>query len=208
MGDEAPKFKVVFVGDTTVGKTSIIQKYLNINQTITSTLGATSTRIDANFNDFDMIMNVWDTAGQDSFRNLVPVYAKGSHAVVIVFDVSNKSTYDHLNDWYNYLTQHVQHFKCVVVANKIDKNCEINFEDAYSWASEHNAELIKTSAVDGTNIEAVFETISKLLYERFHEKNDVETTEKGEEKKEKEPDATKEVDINQKEKEKKGGCSC
>ncbi|KAH0790435.1 Ras family protein [Histomonas meleagridis] len=206
MSEETPKFKVVFVGDTTVGKTSIIQKYLNIDKTITSTLGATSTRIDATFNDFEMIMNVWDTAGQDNFRNLVPVYAKGSHAVVIVFDLANKTTYEHVNDWYNYLIQHVQGFKCIVVANKSDLTPSIDINDAYAWASDHNAELIKASAVDGTNIEEIFETISKQLYELYHEKGTEETVAKDEGDQSKEPEPKKEVNLNQKEKEKKGGC--
>ena len=169
MTEDNPKFKVVFVGDSTVGKTSIIHKYMNLEQVTTSTLGATSTRVDYVYENFGMIMNVWDTAGQESFRNLVPVYAKGANAIVIVFDQANESSFNHLNDWYKYLKENVEMFRCIVVANKIDLEPVIDINDAYEWASAHGAEIVKVSAKDGTNISNLFEVIGKQLYEYYNE---------------------------------------
>ena len=205
-GDTTPTFKVVFVGDTTVGKTSIIHRFLHLDEATTSTLGATSTRVDTSFDGQAMVMNVWDTAGQDNFRNLVPIYAKGSQAAVIVFDQSKLESFEHVKDWYDYLNAHVQNLRIVLAANKSDKPPEVDFNVVYQWASDHNIELIKTSAKDGTNIEALFDTVSKLLCEsiREHEKQE-EKKQKAEKKQgSKEPET---VNITEEKKQtNKGGC--
>lgn len=167
MSEDNPTFKVVFVGDTTVGKTSIINKFVNLEQVTTSTLGATSTHVHHVYQDFEMEMNVWDTAGQESFRNLVPVYAKGAQAVVIVFDQAKASSYEHLSNWYDYLKQNVSNFRCVVAANKEDLEPVIDMNDAYGWAESHSAEFVRVSARDGTNISMLFDVIAKQLYELY-----------------------------------------
>lgn len=168
--EDTPSFKVVFVGDSTVGKTSIIHRFLHLDEATTSTLGATTTRVDTQYENTPLIMNVWDTAGQDNFRNLVPIYAKGSQAAVIVFDQSKNESFAHVKDWYDYLNQHVQNLSIILAANKSDLHSEVDFNQVYQWAAEHNIEMIKTSAKDGTNVEALFDTVAKQLYESLKEK--------------------------------------
>ncbi|EAY12472.1 Ras family protein [Trichomonas vaginalis G3] len=171
---EELKFKVVFVGDSTVGKTSIIHKYLKLDGEIPSTVGATSTRVDTIVNEKQLHLSVWDTAGQETFRNLVPVYAKGANAAVIVFDQSNKQTYEHVSGWYSYLQQHVGDIIIIVVQNKCDLNCDIDQAEVFQWAEEHHVQVISTSAKDGTGISSLFEILSKALYDTvFNHDEDV-----------------------------------
>lgn len=162
---ESLKFKVVFVGDSTVGKTSIIHRYLNLEDEIPSTVGATSTRIDTTVKNRQICLNVWDTAGQETFRNLVPVYAKGAQAAVIVFDQSNKTTYEHVTEWYSYLQQHVGNIIVFIAQNKCDLEAQIDVSEVFSWADTNHVQVIPTSAKDGTGVNTLFESLSKSLYD-------------------------------------------
>ena len=194
--DEEIKFKVVFVGDSTVGKTSIIRNFLKMDIEITSTLGATSSKIEATIEGKKIVMNVWDTAGQETFRNLVPVYARSSNAAVIVFDQTNKTSWEHVNEWYNYLSETVGNIYITLVANKSDMDCVIDLNDVYVWASEHKVELIRTSAKDGTNVDTLFDTLSQALFKRYNEsKQEAQPSPQSEGEKEEKQDIA--LDTNQ-----------
>ncbi|OHS97463.1 Ras-related protein Rab-11A [Tritrichomonas foetus] len=170
MAEEDLKFKIVFVGDTTVGKTSLIHRFLNLDPVNASTTGATSTRAETQVDGKTVILNVWDTAGQETFRNLVPIYAKGSHAAIIVFDQTNQATYDHVDGWYSYIREQVGDKTIIcLAANKSDLPPVVPTETALSWAAEHNVEMMRTSAADGTNVETLFETVSRLLVKQNEE---------------------------------------
>lgn len=195
---EELKFKVVFVGDSTVGKTSIIHKYLKLDGEIPSTVGATSTRVDTIVNEKQLHLSVWDTAGQETFRNLVPVYAKGANAAVIVFDQSNKMTYEHVSGWYQYLQQHVGDIIIIVAQNKCDLESQVNAAEVFAWAEEHHLQIISTSAKDGTGVSSLFEILSKALYDTvFNHDDDVVISEQP---------PTVSLHEEKKEAEKKKGC--
>lgn len=165
MSDDAlPKFKVVFIGDSTVGKTSLIHCFLRQDVKPTSTLGATSTRVETTVDGQTIVINVWDTAGQESFKNLVPVYAKGSHAAVIVFDQTNPLSFEHVKDWHSYMMQHVGNIIICLAANKNDLPSQVDFNEVYAWAAEKQVEVIRTSAVERTNVDTLFDTVSRELY--------------------------------------------
>lgn len=194
--DSLPKFKVVFIGDSTVGKTSLIHCFLRQDVKATSTLGATSTRVETTVEGQTIVINVWDTAGQESFKNLVPIYSKGTHAAVIVFDQTNTTSFEHVKDWYNFMMEQVGHIMIVLAANKNDLPSKVDFNEVYAWAAEKQIEVIRTSAVERTNVDTLFDTVSRELYKMMQQvkeepKADVQLTEEPEHGK-KEP--------------KKGGC--
>lgn len=173
-----PKFKVVFVGDSTVGKTSLIHRFLHLDPATTSTLGATSTQIETTVQDQKLILNVWDTAGQDTFRNLVPVYAKNSQAAIIVFDQSNPASFDHVKDWFDYLHQHVGEELIICLAgNKSDLESKVDYNNVYQWTAENKVQLIRTSAKDGTNVETLFDSVSQELFRLFETEKSKQTEE-------------------------------
>jgi small GTP-binding protein len=168
--DDSPKFKVVFVGDTKVGKTSLIQSHLKLSINVSSTLGATSTRIEVDLEDSTAVLMVWDTAGQESLRSLVPVYAKGSQAAVIVFDQSEPSSYGNVPGWYDYLTQNVGEIPIVLAANKSDLPAKVDFNDVFQWAGDHGMDVVRTSAMEGTNVSALFESVAQKLVQASPQK--------------------------------------
>lgn len=197
--DDVPKFKVVFVGDSTVGKTTLIHSYMKQDVKTTSTLGATSTRIETLVKGNRMVLNVWDTAGQESFRNLVPIYAKGSQAGVIVFDQSNATSFDHVKNWYDYMMEQVGEIIICLAANKSDLQSDVDFNEVYSWASEKGIEVIRTSAIEGTNVDTLFDTVARLLY--------TSSTKAPKQEDEPKPEVILDSPVEEKEKEKpKGGC--
>ena len=198
-------YKLVFVGDTKVGKTSIINYYIKRDASpTTSTLGATSTRIETKWDNRTITMTVWDTAGQETFRNLVPVYAKGSHAAVIVFNQHSVKSWTSVPGWFEYLqtVENTDGLVLVLVANKSDKEAKVDMNEVYAWASGKNIEVVRTSAIQGLGVDSIFETVAKELAKKEDEAKEkrVEETKK---------EATKEsVEINQPqgEKQKKKCC--
>jgi small GTP-binding protein len=160
----SPKYKVVFVGDSRVGKTSLIRRYLNETIDVISTLGATLTQIEVNLPSHPITLNVWDTAGQEELRNLVPIYAKGSHAAIIAFDQSRPETWEHVDGWFNYIRQNVGEIIITVAANKSDiEPSRVDYNEVLQWAAEHGVEVTRTSAREGTNVEALFQFVAAEL---------------------------------------------
>ena len=201
-------YKVVFVGDSTVGKTSIIQNYITkkLDETILSTIGATSIKISMeisnpeqeNFVDssldssFDeestsfsssslkklispnvkVDLNVWDTGGQENFRNIVPLYARGAKCAIIVFDRTNKETLQNVYEWHNLMRNRVgDDLVFIVVQNKIDLKSSVDLQDLYLWAEKNKVILLETSAKNGCGIETLFDTIARTLYNKETEIN-------------------------------------
>jgi small GTP-binding protein len=163
MTDDAPRYKVVFVGDSKVGKTSLIRRYLGQDLNTVATLGATSTRVEALVDGTPIILNVWDTAGQENLRNLVPVYAKGAHAAVIVFDLSEPVSYEHVPGWYDYIHQNVGNIVTCLAANKSDQQAAVDMNEVFQWAADRKIEVTRTSAKEGENVEALFESVAREL---------------------------------------------
>ena len=201
-------YKVVFVGDSTVGKTSIIQNYLykKIDDTILSTIGATSVKIsmelsnpeidslvDSSFEasgdeesasfssssfkksvspNVKVDLNVWDTGGQENFRNIVPLYARGANCAVIVFDQTNQDTLKNVYEWHNLMRSRVgDGLVFIVVQNKIDLQNTVDAQDLYMWAERNRVIIQQTSAKTGYGIDALFETISRSLYNKNTQNN-------------------------------------
>ena len=172
MSEAGHTYKIVFVGDTRVGKTSLINYYINREASATtSTLGATSTKIETTWEGHTIAMTVWDTAGQETFRNLVPLYARGAHGAVIVCNQHSLKSWESVAGWYDYLgtVEKTEGLVVVLVVNKCDKPAKIDMNSVYSWASEKNVEVIKTSAVQGTGVDTIFETMAKALAARQDE---------------------------------------
>lgn len=165
-------YKVVFVGDTRVGKTSLINYYIKRDAgTTPSTLGATSTKVETTWEDQQITMSVWDTAGQETFRNLVQVYARGASSAVIVFNQHSQRSWTSVQNWYDYLSRVEKQPNCktILVANKSDKEARVDMNEVYQWAESKHIEVIRTSAVTGTGVDMIFSTIAKEITARHAE---------------------------------------
>ncbi|OHT15114.1 Ras-related protein Rab-5A [Tritrichomonas foetus] len=166
-----PSYKVVLLGDSQVGKTSILCMQINGYPPAqpTATIGCLCSDIDIRTTDKPLIMKVWDTAGQEDYRSLVPIYIRGAHAAILVFDVTDEKTFEGISRWIDLINSTMQPTPPLfLVANKIDlikgKEDMANFE---SFARNMDIPLIKTSAVTGHGVNQLFDTVANALLKHY-----------------------------------------
>ena len=105
-------------------------------------------------------LQIWDSAGQEKFRSLIPNYIRGSAIIFLIFDVSQKITYEHLNEWLNFITNIENGGLIIIVGNKIDlkDSREVNTEEAEKYCKDKKYEYFEVSAKNGTNIDNMLYT--------------------------------------------------
>lgn len=121
-----------------------------------STHALTLYRYKAKVKGNEVKVDIWDTAGQESFNELHPTYYFGAHVCVLVFDAQRKVTYTNLKDWYKEMRSHVPHIPCVVIANKIDMDEKVTTR-RYKFVEEIGCPFNFVSAANGTNVVQIFE---------------------------------------------------
>ncbi|MFX1477062.1 MAG: Rab family GTPase [Promethearchaeota archaeon] len=168
------QFKIIVVGDPTVGKTSLILRYTNnaFRRAYVSTLGVhVSNKIFKTEDDSIIQLVIWDIGGQDKFRLMRQQFYQGSDALLLVFDLTNLATFESLPDWYldikKQLKMEDEEIMGYILGNKRDltENREIEGESAQKIADKLNLKYIETSALSGENVDDAFTTLATLLYE-------------------------------------------
>ena len=167
--------KVTLIGESSVGKTSIINRYTKNSFTneMESTLGANYSQKKIILHGKKIRMDLWDTAGQEKYRAIGRHFYKESYIVCLVYDISNHDSFEKLKTvWYPELKEHGEKMKILaLVGNKIDKYLEeeVKEEESKNYAKEINAIDKRTSAMEGTNIEELFNILAeKYLTEIAH----------------------------------------
>lgn len=168
---EAKVFRVVMVGDTSVGKTSIITRLVHnmYNPDEASTVGAMFVSHMEVVNNEKVEMQVWDTAGQEKFRSLGPIYYRNAAAAVVVFDLTNQSSFDRIDNWIASFTGVAGENAFVyIVGNKADQeeSIVVPLEQANEFAKEHHCHFTATSAKTGFGIKELFQFIARDLVQR------------------------------------------
>ena len=154
---DAKAVKIILLGDSAVGKTCIINRYLN-NEFIseaTSTLGSISNKKEVIKNERKYSMNIWDTTGQEKYRSITNLFINGSNIVILVYSIDSKSSFESLDFWYNSVKEKLerQNFLLSVVGNKGDltENEQVSEEEAKKFAAEINAKFYLVSAKEDPN---------------------------------------------------------
>lgn len=164
-----PIFKVAFLGDTSVGKTSIVQRFYDdsFSSNKDSTIGASFIQKKVCTENGVIQLNIWDTAGQERFRSLVSAYTRGCHAAIICFSCELFSSFENVDVWIDELNKHCS--KCLIVAcqNKSDLENIIPDETVNQWSHLHKIPVFKTSAKTGAGIEEMFGFISNQLVDNM-----------------------------------------
>ena len=165
-------FKIVVVGDTSVGKSSLIHRFINRNELSTpnSTIGASFSSSIININNENIRLNIWDTAGQERYRSLVTMYYRDADYCFIVFDISNINT-ENIDYWIEESRRNINKLttKYILIGNKSDlKSNSLIVENIIeSIKTKYNIHLIETSAHTGYNIDKLFLYTSKILNENY-----------------------------------------
>lgn len=162
--------KVIILGDSGVGKTSLMNRYVNnkFSNQYKATIGADFLTKEVMVDERLVTMQIWDTAGQERFQSLGVAFYRGADCCVLVFDVTVQKTFETLDSWRDeFLIQasprDPENFPFVVLGNKIDlEGRAISQKRAMSWCQGKNGiPYFETSAKDSTNVEQAFQTIAK-----------------------------------------------
>lgn len=135
-----------------VGKTSLVAKYIaNIYaKEIGPTIGASFFTCKINLNNTKVKMQLWDTAGQERFKAMAPMYYRNANAALLVFDVTNHSSFDEVKSWILELQKNVQEpMFLLLVGNKIDLDSQraVSREEAFMYSQSIGAKFLETSVV-------------------------------------------------------------
>ena len=163
------RFKIMVIGESKVGKTSVIKKYTQnkFGGVYLTTVGVDFQDKIINIDDKKIRLQIWDTAGQERFRNITKNYFNSSNGFLLIYDITDKDSLEHLNFWSAQIQLNApEKSKCVLVGNKCDLEGSraVSKEEGKIYAEKNKIKFFETSAKDGTNINEVFEYIANEIY--------------------------------------------
>ncbi|XP_034941474.1 ras-related protein Rab-21 [Chelonus insularis] len=161
-------FKVVLLGEGCVGKTSLALRYVEdkFNDKHLSTVQASFFEKKININGKRVKLAIWDTAGQEQFHALGPIYYRMSNGAILVYDITNNDAFQKVKNWIKELRKMLGNDVCLVIAgNKIDleKDRNVTVEEAEEYAKQVGAVHFHTSAKQNRNIEELFLDLTKRM---------------------------------------------
>ncbi|KAM9893862.1 hypothetical protein OXX80_000577 [Metschnikowia pulcherrima] len=174
------KYKIVFLGDQSVGKTSLITRFMydTFDDQYAATIGIDFLSKTMYLEDNKTVrLQLWDTAGQERFRSLIPSYIRDSHVAVVCYDITSKKSFTSLEKWINDVRmERGEDVIVVLVGNKSDLNAkrQVSSEEAEKFCTEVGAKFfIETSTKANHNVKLLFKRIASCLPE-FKESSEPE----------------------------------
>ena len=161
------QFKIVLLGDSGVGKTSLLSRYMDEGfiPNRPCTLNVDFKIKSINIDPFSIAkITIWDTCGQERYRSITGKYFKGAHGILLMYDVCDKRSFADLDIWLEEIKKNTikEDISIVLVGNKIDlKFRNIKTEDAETFAKNNNLMFCETSSKDGFNVEKAFDMVTK-----------------------------------------------
>lgn len=169
LSEDAVFLKVVTVGDSGVGKSSLIFRYIDgaFQTDYVSTIGVDFKVKRMKVGEQNVKLQVWDTAGQERFRTLARAYLRGAHGCIGVFDVSQPSTLERLQTWLDEFRQENPKMCskcCIIVGNKSDlPPPHVTEEQVQEITRKYDCEYVPVSAKTGLDVHKVFETLAVAM---------------------------------------------
>ena len=167
-------YKIIIIGDTSVGKTALLSKYLK-GIFPTSPLSTVATEFATKIIQIKeggyIKAQIWDTAGEEKYKSITYHHYKKSVGGLIVYDITKRSTFENVKNWYNDLIYKAEK-GCIIalIGNKLDlvekngKKREVSKEEAQSYAEDNHMLFYETSAYNGNNINDIFEELMQTIY--------------------------------------------
>ncbi|KAL4708843.1 hypothetical protein ACJJTC_019359 [Scirpophaga incertulas] len=162
-------FKVVLIGDSGVGKSSLLSRFTRneFNLESKSTIGVEFATRSIEVDGKTIKAQIWDTAGQERYRAITSAYYRGAVGALLVYDIAKHLSYENVERWLRELRDHAdQNILIMLVGNKSDLRHlrSISTEDAKAFAEKNGLSFIETSALDSTNVEPAFQNILTEIY--------------------------------------------
>ena len=167
-GNPLRKFKLVFLGEQSVGKTSLITRFMydSFDNTYQATIGIDFLSKTMYLEDRTVRLQLWDTAGQERFRSLIPSYIRDSSVAVVVYDITNVNSFQQTNKWIDDVrAERGNDVIIMLVGNKTDlaEKRQVATESGEGKAKELNVMFIETSAKAGHNVKQLFRKVASAL---------------------------------------------
>ena len=163
-------FKLILIGDSSVGKSNILLKYLKneFEQNSKATVGVEFGTKNVKINNKKIKIQIWDTAGQERYRSITSAYYKGAKGAFIVYDITRKNTFDNLDKWITDLKSNGdKNISIVIIGNKSDleDKREVQKIEGLKKSEEFKTAFMETSALNGNNINKAFDELIGQIYE-------------------------------------------
>jgi len=168
-------FKILMVGDSGVGKSSLLLRFTDdtFSENFISTIGVDFKIRTVNIDGKVVKMQIWDTAGQERFRTITSSYYRGAHGVILVYDVTDQVSFNNARQW---LTE-IERYACgnvvkLLVGNKSDLTTKrvVDFVTGKEFADQFNLPFLEASAKDGNNVGNAFNMLVKDIFNKTVEK--------------------------------------
>lgn len=168
-------FKLLIIGDSGVGKSSLLIRFSDnmFNGSYITTIGVDFKIRTVVLNGHRVKLQIWDTAGQERFRTITSTYYRGTHGVIIVYDVTNGESFANVKRWLSEIEHNCDVVNKVLVGNKNDhpERKVVITEDAQRFAHQMDIQLFETSAKDNINVEEMFMAITDRVLKHKLQQN-------------------------------------
>ena len=152
------RHKIIFIGDAGVGKTTIISRIMDnpFIEEYEPSIGVDFMSKTLKYNGQNVKLQIWDTAGQEKYKGLIPSYVRNSSIVFVVYDISGKTSFDNIPKWINFIKS-IENTTIVLCGNKIDlENREVKKEEGEELAKKEGISFFEVSAKTNDNIKNMF----------------------------------------------------
>ncbi|OHT01680.1 small GTP-binding protein [Tritrichomonas foetus] len=159
-------YKVCICGEYNVGKTALVNRYVTdlFSESYRPTIAACFTAMTVNLNGREVQMNVWDTAGQEKYQSMLPLYLQDANCVFLVVDITKQSSWRYALKWVEQEWNNLNPSPLLIIClNKCDLQPNFDLEEVAEWASQMEIPIVQTSALSGSNVKLLFEKAARML---------------------------------------------
>ena len=184
--NEILNIKLLTLGESYVGKTTLILNYMNPNIKTTNlerlypTIGVDYQKKSVTIDNRNINVEIWDTAGQEKFKKITSQYYYGADGIILIFDITNKKSFEKISFWIQDLSNKIDldNTCLILIGNKTDLKDQrkVSVEEAQKYAAQYNIEYYEVSALKNVGIIEMMEFFIKKCYSNIKEKNNYSIT--------------------------------
>ena len=161
------KLKLLIIGDSSVGKTSMLLNYTDnyFPESHLATIGVEYKVKQITTDKYNIALQIWDTAGQERFRSITKSFFRNTNGIIFVYDITNRKSFQNVKEWIKDSEAHDSVFEKLLVGNKIDleEKRAVKTDELKEYGIKKNMNTIETSAKDRINIDEAFKQIVDLI---------------------------------------------
>ena len=168
-------FKMLLIGNSGVGKSCLLVRYAenSFNENFFNTIGVDFKIKTIALDNQNIKLQIWDTAGQERFRTLTASYYRGAHGIIVVYDVTDRDTFENVRQWMQEIDKFATDSVCkIIIGNKCDlaDARKVTTEEGQELAQQYNVPFLETSARSDVGVENCFLTMAKQIKSNLGQK--------------------------------------